>query len=276
MDSESAKDRLASIEAGALDPTTDITTVLRHCLALGAETGSERLREWASRELKGYGFDNELPAYRVTHALLFMDGFAGAGRFSRQQVSATLIPDVAHDLPDRDIELREPLAELVKHVEDARAEGDAAVLVVPPGVTSLVPLMNHRLSELNATTPGARPRQMIDRVYWAVPFATFTGITDSVRTILVELVAEIRAGLPAGVGLPSRELTDQAFRVVVQGDNNSVVLSHAGPGGTAVSAGKTVTVGGVPESRAKTVAWWIFGILASAGAIAGIIAMVHH
>ena len=33
-------------------------------IALGGEAGSAELREWATRELRGYGPDDELPEYR--------------------------------------------------------------------------------------------------------------------------------------------------------------------------------------------------------------------
>lgn len=112
MSTEPARDPLSSIQAGALDPTSDLATVLRHCLALGGETGSTRLREWASRELKGYGAEDDLPPYRVTSAVLFLDGFTGAGQISRQMVSAALLPSEALGLLDQPIEMREPLATL--------------------------------------------------------------------------------------------------------------------------------------------------------------------
>jgi hypothetical protein len=273
MSTDDAADGLAAIEAGALDPTSDLATVLRQCLALGKATGSEKLRAWASRELMGYESDDDLPAYRVTHAMLYMDGFNVVGRISHQHVPATLLPDVARDLPNRDIELREPLATLLHHLGNAQQSGDKAVLIAPPGVEALVPLMNHQLA--TAASSGAAPRQKVESVYWAVPFAIFTGVADNVRTILVQLAAEIRAGLPVGATLPSRELADQSLNVAVHGDNNQVVVGQATLGGTAVAGGNAASVG-ASESRAKTIAWWVFGIIGSAGALAAIIALVHH
>ena len=272
MTTEDHQDPLAAISAGALEPMSDLTTVLRQCLALGTETGSQRLREWASRELLGYGSDDELPPYRVTHAALFMDGQTLFGRISRQQVPAIVLPDIARDLPSRDIELREPLATLLGLRETAQQAEDGAVLVLPPGVEALVPLMNHQLA---TGAVGAAPSQRIDRVYWAVPFSVFAGVADSVRTILVQLVSELRTRMPANDTLPSPEIADQAVNVVVHGDNNQVVVGQAAPNSTAVVGGTSANFG-TSESRAKTFAWWVFGIIASASAIATIIALFHH
>lgn len=55
---------LSEIEVGALDDSLELATLLRKCIALGGATGSERLREWAARELKGYEEEDELPPYR--------------------------------------------------------------------------------------------------------------------------------------------------------------------------------------------------------------------
>jgi hypothetical protein len=277
MTSQPNADRLTAIEEGALDPKSDLATVLRQCLSLGAAAGSERLREWASRELSGYEPDDALPPYRITNAVLFMDGFTGAGHISRQQVPAALLPDAARDLPNRDIELSEPLATLLQHLEGAQQGGDGVVRIIPPENVALVEFMNTYLA---AASSGLGPRQMVERVYWAVPLATFIGVADNVRTILVQLVAEIRAGLPIGADLPSPELADHAVNVAVHGDHNQIVIGRAGPGATAVVEGRAVSSGAKPESRAKTIAWWVFGIVASVGAIAGVVigimTLAHH
>jgi len=44
---------LDEIQAGALDPRSELKALLRKCVTLGGETGSERLRTWAALELKG-------------------------------------------------------------------------------------------------------------------------------------------------------------------------------------------------------------------------------
>lgn len=152
--------------------------------------------------------------------------------------------------------------------DEASAGEDGAVKIIPPVAPQVITLMNHRLA-------GVRPHQTVERIYWALPLSTFTGVTDSVRTILVELVAEMRSGLTGGEVLPSKELADQAVSFAVYGDRNRVVINQAGPGAVAVAAGGAAGNGPAPEGRPKRVAWWIFGVVATAGAVATIVALFH-
>lgn len=56
---------LDEIERDALDSNVPVADTLRKVVALGGKVGSTELREWASRELRGYiGTDAELPGYR--------------------------------------------------------------------------------------------------------------------------------------------------------------------------------------------------------------------
>lgn len=71
---------MAEIESGALDSDADLPKLLRTCIALGGSIGTADLRDWASRELKGYGPDDDLPEYRRIPAPLMLDGFTGSGR----------------------------------------------------------------------------------------------------------------------------------------------------------------------------------------------------
>lgn len=56
---------LEQIEQAALDDTADITGALRKCVVLGGQSVSEELRTWATRELKGYNANDQLPEYRT-------------------------------------------------------------------------------------------------------------------------------------------------------------------------------------------------------------------
>ena len=61
------------IEAGTLDHRSPIGDLLRKVIALGGRARSAELRDRAPRELRGYGWGDELPPYRHISAPLQMD-----------------------------------------------------------------------------------------------------------------------------------------------------------------------------------------------------------
>ena len=130
---------LAEIELGAHDPTSDLPTLLRKCISLGGATGSARLRDWATMELKGYGAGDDLPPYRMTTSLLFMDAAIPRGRVSGQQVPLTLIPDVARPSIQGDIHLPQPIAEIGDLVSSARRDGEDSIRLSPPLAEEALP-----------------------------------------------------------------------------------------------------------------------------------------
>jgi len=87
---------LQEIETGALDHRTPIGDLLRKAVALGGRAGSAELRDWAARELRGYGPEHELPPYRLIAAPLQLDGATMHGISKGQQLSPMQLPDFAH------------------------------------------------------------------------------------------------------------------------------------------------------------------------------------
>jgi hypothetical protein len=55
---------LRSLREHVLDESEPLAGLLRKCLLLGAETGSDALRDWARKELNGYDVEDDLPEYR--------------------------------------------------------------------------------------------------------------------------------------------------------------------------------------------------------------------
>jgi hypothetical protein len=68
---------IGEIERGALDSSVSLADTLRKCVALGGQTRSTELRDWASRELNGYKPQDELPEWRKVTAPLQIDGIKG-------------------------------------------------------------------------------------------------------------------------------------------------------------------------------------------------------
>jgi hypothetical protein len=61
---------LAQIEAGVLDDTVPLSSLLQKCIALGGQAGSEKIRGWARRELNGYAGAETVPDHRHIPAAL--------------------------------------------------------------------------------------------------------------------------------------------------------------------------------------------------------------
>ncbi len=251
---------LAQIERGAHDDSSDLVSLLRRCITLGGITGSESLREWASQELTGYGDGDELPAYRKAAAPLVLDAHVPGGRITGQQVPYALIPDFARDDLGDDVDFRQPISEVAEMLASARRHGETTVKLGVPLGSGVVALMNDELRR------GAQ-RQVIERIYWDVSLVPLTRILDAVRTRLVALIAEMRAGTPAGKTLPTREVTEQAVGIAIHGKGHRIVIQQD-------SAGATAAVGDSgDESRARRFAFWVVVIATVLAAVAAVLVL---
>lgn len=206
---------LRTINDEAIDG--DLSRALRLCLQLGGETGSDKLREWASLELNGYKGQDELPDYRTVYAPLQIDGFKMGGHVTQQTISAINLPDFARDVISEEVLLVHSAPALIEMEKDARRDG--VVRLSPPGANDLVSLWNHQ-SDV--------PYQQIERLYWSVSRSVLQGVVEGIRSTLVALVAEMKAGLVPGDALPTAEVADQAVEVAVHGDRNRVKIKQVG------------------------------------------------
>lgn len=194
---------LDQIESGALNSKTDLADLLRKCIALGGRAGSGELRDWARRELDGYrGVDEELPEYRRVTAPLLVDGFQGAWQFKRKQISTLELPDFATDAFTGGVAITFGAAELQR-----LASKTESVDLQPAGMDDLAYFMN-RSPEYGAS---------IERIYFSVAPVAIHGLLDTIRTTLVSLVAEIRSAGVDSSGVPSPEIADRAYNVVIKG-----------------------------------------------------------
>jgi hypothetical protein len=207
---------LDRIEQEAVKADCDVASVLRMSIALGGQSGSEDLRAWASRELKGYQASDPLPDYRIIGAAIAIDGFTATHRVTGEQIAVLSLPQPARDVMQEIVELRSPIAELIDVVAEARRSGEGDVKFSIPGGTELAVLMNADLRSRGSMT------QRVERVYKRSSATALVGVIDSVLTNLVELVAEIRAGLTSGTEVPGKALTDRAFNIVINGQGNRI------------------------------------------------------
>lgn len=254
------RDLLAQIERGAHETGTDVTALLRRCISLGGLTGSDSLREWASRELLGYGNDDDVPDYRTAGAPLVLDAHVPGGRITGQQVPYALIPDFARDNLTDDLEFRQPISEIAEMIATARRRSETTVKLGVPLGSGIVAVMNDELRE------GSEP-QVVERIYWEVSLIPLTRILDAVRTRLVSLIAEMRAGTPKGKRLPSRDVAEQAVGIAIYGKGHRIVIQQDSAGGTA-------TIGEGGESTARRIAFWIVVVATVVAAVAAVVVLL--
>jgi hypothetical protein len=203
---------VAQIERDALDGSVPLASALRRCVVLGGKSGSEELRDWATRELQGYHGEDNLPAYRIVAAPLRVDGIVGRAKVSRQAFPPASLPDFAREHIQDEVELRDGIGTIEGFLDLAE------IKLSPPRASDLVLYMNHE---------SGIPGQHIESLYWQVSHAAIRGVLDRIRTSLTQLVAELRANMTANEDVPSTEAADQAVQVVVTGKRSKVTVTTA-------------------------------------------------
>src|SRR4051812_27552716 len=131
---------LGEIELQVLDSSVPIADVLRKCVILGGRAGSAALRDWASRELKGYREDtDDLPAYRRITAPLAWNGLAGNFQVTGQPLGAEVIPEFAREAINNTLLMVQGIGEI--EVMIANAEG-GDVKLQPSGADIVANYLN--------------------------------------------------------------------------------------------------------------------------------------
>jgi AbiTii len=241
---------LQDIEAGALDHRSRIGDPLRKVIALGGQSGSAELRDWAARELRGYGPDDELPPYRRIVAPLQVDMMNMRWQVKGQTISPMELPEFARDEISNEVELRMGITEIEQFARQHATDG--VVRIQPLGAQELAVIMNAQ-GHLNGH---------LERIYWGVSPVALDGVVDQVRTTLTTLVAEINANMPDNAVTPSAEIATNAIDVAVNGNRNRISLA-------APQDNSTVTTAASDEPRH----WWrtagavILGLVAIAALI---------
>jgi AbiTii len=206
------------IERDALDSGVPIANTLRKVIALGGKVGSMELREWAGLELRGYaGSDVELPEYRKPGAVIQLDGVNMRYQIKGQQISPHSLPEGIREHIDEECPLIHGIGEIEALLERAKAHGGSVKMTLPDAQI-IARLVEHEAGE---------PYQQIHAMYWLVGQSAIEGVIDQVRTTLVELVAEMRAGMPETADTPSAAVADNAVHLAVYGKKSRVNVTSA-------------------------------------------------
>lgn len=232
---------IAQIEEDALNSDVPVASALRKCIVLGGKSGSETLRDWATRELQGYGPQHELPDYRVVAAPIMVDGIAGNYAIRGQQFAPSALPDFVQEHISEKVQLRDGVGGI-----EALLKQTEIKLGLPMG-SDLARVMNDQ---------NGNPYQHIISIYWSVSHAAIEGVLDQIRTALTQLVAELRASMNGEQGIPSAEVANQAVGRVVTGKRARVSVTTAQATGNQTSA--TATVSDNSSAPARSGFWTLW------------------
>lgn len=249
---------LGQIDRDALDDRVPLTTTLRKCIRLGAQARNDELRDWASKELYGYR-DGDVPAYRVIHAPMLIDGLTFGGQIRGQQISSMDLPEFARDEYSEELPLAHGVGDLQAQVRNAKAAGKPSIKISPPGVAELMMLWNQEQQRSGGGT--------IMAFYWDVSIGRIEGVLEHIRTTLVRLVSEMRATMPDDASEPSPEHAASAVNYVLKGGKRSTFNVNTAVANNGASADVT-TPPPDPQKEGgwtKTIAIWTVIIAIIAG-----------
>lgn len=220
---------LRSLRDHLLDESEPVAGLLRKCLLLGAETGSQALREWARQELRGYDDHDDVPEYRKARDIsMLMNSISGNTTVSNQPVDRLQVPPDARKYISEETEFRQPVEELEK------LASQESVAFTSPGLTAAIAVWNQKL--------GAFQR-VID-LHYTLSGSAFAGMVGQIRTQLVDVIADLTSDTPLAE-LPKKEQVDAAVVHHIGQIYSTTITGSSAPvavGAGASASGSALTV----------------------------------
>lgn len=218
---------LTSLRNHMLDESEPLAGLLRKCLMLGAETGSDFLRQWARKELNGYSADDELPSYRMLPLPpLAADTMSGNRWATNVTYSVLQLPAKAREFVGDEFPLYQPVEEL------EQVATQKSLSFANNGLTYAQQLWNQELG----------PFQEVVNLRFVASGSMFAGVLGQIRTQLVDLIADLTATTPLEE-LPRKEAVDAAVSMHIGVQYNTTIQSTSGP--TAIGNNATAKAEGL-------------------------------
>lgn len=213
-------DLLVRLEQDVTDRSVPLADLLRTCIVLGGRTGSNRLSEWTSGELKGYPDQALVPAYRVLTAPILIKTYIRATGKTEK--------DTLHD-HNYSLKLREPIDRLDAIAAHSEASGKPFKIAVEKDIIKQYtrPLYKFYFDLRQA------PPEAVESMKWLIDAPLVRGVLGQIRTALAEFIVELRAEVGDGDELPSARQTDRALQVALPAavfTNSTVTIMTTGKG----------------------------------------------
>ncbi|MGH3274608.1 MAG: hypothetical protein ACRDNZ_09880 [Streptosporangiaceae bacterium] len=230
---------LAQIEADVVDNMVLVSSLLQKCIVLGGQAGSEKMRDWARRELNGYADADTVPDYRHVPAAVVavITNQAGYNAMT-QRIDDSVFPRQIRDMIREKTDLEDAvLGDGIGVLEAMASQPTEEHRLIPHWSSFIADTMN----QLNKS-----PTSRVAEVYWSVSSASIRGILVRIRTALAELVAELIALTPHDQEVPGQAAADQAVQFVITGDRPTIHYSNSHAGDTVThDSGSEYNFGGV-------------------------------
>ena len=232
----------------------------------------------------GYDDDHELPPYRVVGPFpVQLDAMSGSNLVTGQSVQLANIDEPMREVLGMAVPFAQPIAQIAEILDNARQSGEDFVRLTPPGAGELVSLLNYRILEDDRRKYGAIIDQhgatrRIDRIYWTASTSALVSILDRVRTMVVQLVSEVRLEAASNGEVDTAALVARATDVVINGNRNKVVvnvLDHGSKAATSIRGNASVD-SAPADSSAKRFSYWLISFPGAIVAIGIIVAWLHH
>lgn len=205
---------LRSLREEVLDESESLAGLLRKCLLLGAETGSDSLRQWARYELNGYDEGVEVPAYRrLPSPPISVNSISGNTHVQGQTVHRLELPAKAQEGVPETFQLLQPVEELQQLA--ARDK----VSFTSTGLTYAQMIWNQELES---------PFQQIIGMSFTISGSTIAGVLGQIRTQLVDVIADLTADTPL-TELPRKDQVDAAVNEHIGTQYNTTFNATNGP-----------------------------------------------
>jgi len=151
---------LAQIEAGVLDDTVLLSSLLQRCIVLGGQAGSEKMRDWARQELHGYVGADTVPDYRHVPAALMAMITNSAGYNGRSvRFDDSVFPTQIRDIIREKVDLEDAiLAEGIGELEAMASQGNDVHTLVPSWATFIAQTLNQHNWHRVAASPRCTGR----------------------------------------------------------------------------------------------------------------------
>lgn len=226
---------LQSLREHMLDESEPLAGLLRKCLLLGAETGSGSLREWARRELNGYGDEEEAPEYRkIPEVPISVDSVAGNTWIKGQTLNRLQLPEKAREHLPESLSFKQPIEELERLAEQK------SLTFGSPGLAYARTVWNRQLG----------PFENIVGLSYVLTGSVLAGMLGQIRTQLVDIIADLTSGTPLSE-LPNKARVDAAVNARVgQARDVYNTTIHEAKGATAIGGRATATAEGISVENA--------------------------